>query len=165
MKIDQIAFYCADDKAEAIIKAHFGLQDAEWKKDTVTAISRFHADGEVIDEVTNIGYLQFNYDLGIELEILRYDDDSEHWHMEQVWKQRLLGANFPFISHVGIHLDEGEDFPVVDANMFLLVQETWTKSHTNPYVVEKKRLYHYRIYKCKGSNSYIKYIKRVAGEK
>lgn len=162
MKIDQIAFYCADDKAEAIIKSHFGLLNAEWKKDTVTALSRIADDPE---EIVNVGYLQFNYDLGIELEILRYDDDSEHWHVDQVWKMNMLGANFPFISHVGIHLEEGEDFPVVDERLFRLVQETWTKHHTNPYVVEKKRLYHYRIYKCNGSHSYIKYIKRVAGEK
>lgn len=162
MKIDQIAFYCADDTAEAIIKSHFGLLNAEWKNDTVTATSRIADDP---DEVVNVGYLQFNYDLGIELEILRYDEDSEHWHVDQVWKMLMLGANYPFISHVGIHLEDGEDFPAVDEEMFRLVQETWTKHHTNPYVVEKKRLYHYRIYKCKGSNSYIKYIKRVAGEK
>lgn len=166
MKMDQIAFYAADEKAEAIIKNLFGLQNAEWKHDQVTALSRFYNDNlPEVDEVTNRAYLQFNYDLGIELEIIRYDEDSEHWHVDQVWKMQVLGANYPFLSHVGIHLEEGEDFPVVDEKLFTLVQETWTKHHTNPYVVEKKRLYHYRIYKCKGSHSYIKYIKRIAGEK
>ena len=159
LKMDQIAFYCADDKAEAIIKSHFGLENAEWKQDTVTARSVI---GDDDNPITNVGYLQFNYDLGIELEILRYSEDSEHWHVDQVFKQSMLKMIYPFISHVGVHCDE---FPVVDNKFFKLVQETWTISHTNPYVIEKGRRYHYRIYQCKGSRSYIKYIKRVAGEK
>ena len=44
MKMDQIAFYAMDEKAEAIIKNLLGLQNAEWKKDTVTALSRFYND-------------------------------------------------------------------------------------------------------------------------
>lgn len=160
MKIDQIAFYCPDEKSEAAIKAHFGLTNAEWKKDTVTALSKLWNDE---DEFTNIGYLQFNYDLGIELEILRYDDNCEHWHADTVYKQAMFGEHNPFISHVGIHLAVGEDFPVVDDKQFRLAQETWTKHHTNPYVIEKGRLYHYRIYQCRHTQSYIKYIKRVAG--
>lgn len=165
MKIDQIAFYCADEKSEAAIKVHFGLQNAEWKQDTVTALSSIFGE----DAVINIGHLQFNYDIGIEMEILRYAEDSEHWHLDQVWKQKLFGSYSPFISHVGIHLGRDdavgwvEDFPIVDEKLFRLVQETWTQHHTNPFVVERGRLYHYRIYQCRHTQSYIKYIKRVAG--
>lgn len=164
MKIDQIAFYAKDKNAEAIIKSHFGLLNAKWIEDEVTAESILNDDG---DKVINKAYLQFNYDLGIELEILRYDEMSEHWHVDQVFKQSIFakstGGYYPFISHVGVHLDQGEDFPVVADAFFDLVQETWTQKHTNPYIVEKGRLYHYRIYQCKNSKSYIKYIKRVAG--
>ena len=77
MKMDQIAFYCSDEAGQDKIKKMFGLENAEWIRDEVTAKSLFQ-DGTY--EI-NVADLQFNYDLGIELEILRYKK-GKNWHEE-----------------------------------------------------------------------------------
>lgn len=154
MKIDQIAFYAYTDEQAAQIKAQFGLNNAQWIKDTV------HARSKVWDreEQSNTAELQFNYDLGVELEILRYIH-GPNWHDPA----KLLSNDFkvPFISHVGIHLDDGEEFPAMEHCR--LVQETWTISHTAKYLTTGPaagRKYHYRIFEM-SPGSYIKYIRRI----
>lgn len=157
MKIDQIALYCSTDKQADQIKAQFGLTNAQWIQDTVTA--RSIVDGV---EGVNVAELQFNYDSGIELEILRYID-GPHWHLKnQAFGHLPADAEAPaFISHVGIHLDDGEEFPAMEHCK--LVQETFTLSHTSEYLTTgpaKGRLYHYRIFEL-SEGSYIKYIRRI----
>lgn len=155
MKIDQIAFYCSTDEQADQIKAQFGLTDAQWIKDTVTSISKVWD----VQEQSNVAELQFNYDLGIELEILRYIR-GPHWADPA---QLLYSSGFkvPFISHVGIHLEDGEEFPAMEHCK--LVQETWTIKHTAKYLTEGPaagRKYHYRIFEL-SHGSYIKYIRRI----
>lgn len=155
MKIDQIAFYASNDEQAEQIKAQFGLIGANWIKDTVTA------DSYVWDrpKTTNVAELQFNYDLGIELEILRYID-GPNWH-DPGWLIRQQGFKVPFISHVGIHLADGEEFPAM--RNCKLVQETFTKKHTSEYLTTGAgagRKYHYRIFEM-SPGSYIKYIRRL----
>ena len=154
MKIDQIAFYCSTLEQASQVKAQFGLINANWIQDTVVARSKVWD----LQEQSNTAELQFNYDLGIELEILRYIK-GPHW----ADPAQLLynGFKVPFISHVGIHLDDGEEFPAM-ANC-RLVQETWTISHTAPYLTTGPaagRKYHYRIFEM-SPGSYIKYIRRI----
>lgn len=153
MKIDQIAFYAFNDEKAEQIKAQFGLTNAKWIHDTVTARSK------VLDlpEQPNKAELQFNYDLGIELEILRYVSGPS-WH-----NPLCLNVDWrvPFISHVGIHLEDGEEFPAMQHCK--LVQETWTISHTAFYLNQGPaagRKYHYRIFEM-SPGSYIKYIRRI----
>lgn len=166
MKMDQIAFYARTDVQEYAIKEHFGLTKAEWVKDTVTARSILpdpyvgHPDN--VNETVNVANLLFNYDLGIELEILRYVEGS-HFHDYN----HALGYDKvdPFISHIGIHLADEENFPEVDDCFFNLRQETFTISHTAPYLTDPNspgfgRKYHYRIYEM-APNHFVKYIKRV----
>jgi hypothetical protein len=153
MKIDQIAFYCADEIEERELKIDLGLLHAQWIRDVVTAESDVPPNGIGVNQAL----LQFNYDLGIELEIIRYVG-GRSWHDRNplaFWGKR--------ISHVGIHLDDDEPFPSM-ANASL-VQETWTKKHTAEYLtkgVAAGRLYHYRIYAL-SPGSYIKYISRIRG--
>lgn len=153
MKIDQIAFYASTDKHAEQIKSQFGLSNAQWVKDTVAARSKVWD----LPERQNVAELQFNYDLGIELEILRYVD-GPHWMDPAMLCHSFLR---PFISHVGIHLDDGEEFPKMEHCK--LVQETFTVSHTAPYLTTGPaagRKYHYRIFEM-SAGSYIKYIRRI----
>lgn len=157
MKIDQIAIYVEGDEDAARVKAQFGLSNAAWIKDTVKARSIVNGvEGE------NIAELQFNYDLGIELEILRYVS-GPHWHLGNplYGPKPICIAVAPFISHVGIHLDDEEVFPIMEHCN--LVQETFTISHTAPYLTTGPaagRKYHYKIFEL-SPGSYIKYIRRM----
>lgn len=164
MKIDQIAFYAFNSDQAELIKSNFGLQDKQWIQDTVTANSV--VNNSPVSQV-NIAELQFNYDLGIELEILRYVR-GPRWHETNplastpklVMGQWILP---PFISHVGIHLEDGEPFP--EMKHCRLVQETFTTSHTAKYLTDPDspgfgRTYHYRIFEM-SPGSYIKYIRRI----
>ncbi len=163
MKMDQVAFYAASDEEAEKIKAQLGLANSSWIKDTVTARSIVSGiEGE------NVAELQFNYDLEIELEILRYTK-GPNWHLNNplmvpwLTKDRKVWHIPSFISHVGIHLGDEEDFPAMWHCK--LVQETFTKSHTSEYLTKPGspgfgRLYHYKIFEL-SPGSYIKYIKRI----
>ena len=153
MKIDQIAYYCATSHEADEVKSDLHIKNDAWIKDTVTAKSRVYKNNKVINCV-NIAELQFNYQLGIELEIIRYIS-GEHWHPEPLFRK--------FISHIGVHLDDDEPFPVLRFSR--IVQETQTISHTSQYLTDPKspgykRLYHYRIHEMAPGN-YIKYIRRI----
>lgn len=155
MKIDQIAYYATSQEQELAIKKTFGLQNAKWIEDFVEGNATVYGN-----QCKSLGRLQFNYDLGIELEILMYEKDTFHWH-----KAQSNWANYAddiHLSHVGIHLDDDEDFPAIQGFQgWHLVQELFTTGHTNPYVVEKKRRYHYKIYQNGTAPNFLKYIKRL----
>ncbi len=151
MKLDQVAYYCATKDQADHVKRMFGLTNSEWIKDKVTAMSSVYG-GPLMQ---NVAELQFNYALGIELEILRYIDGPS-WHGKSVDVIKR-----PIISHVGFHLEDGEEFPEMAGCE--LVQETFTKSHTSEYLTTgagRGRLYHYRIFEV-GTMNYAKYIRRV----
>jgi len=157
MKMDQIAYYCIDQYAAAELKESLGLEKADWITDQVTAQSKVWLANNTINAGENVAELQFNYSLGIELEIIRYIS-GPHWHM--LYTPRC------FISHVGVHLDNGEPFPIMSHAK--IVQETRTISHTSEYLTQPGspgygRKYHYRIYEV-GPHSYIKFIKRLNNE-
>ena len=150
MKIDQIAYYCSNPKSEAFIKRMLGLENEPWVRDTVTAKSMVW--GKPLAE--NVAELQFNYSLGIEVEILRYTR-GPNWHD---------GVQFsaePFISHVGAHLADGEPWP--EFSGCVVAQETFTQQHTNEYLTTggaAGRLFHYKVFQLRRGN-YFKVIQRV----
>jgi hypothetical protein len=156
MKCDQVAYYCIDENAEAQVKRFLGLEKAEWIQDKVTANSIVRGFSFMSQSV---GLLQFNYDLGIEIEILRYES-GRHWHSsnpDYLYASMVISAPFPFISHIGYHVEEFPNALGAD-----LVQETWTESHTSEYLTTgagKGRKYHYRIYQL--GATYQKFIKRI----
>lgn len=157
IKLDQIATYAHDEEQADAIKRSLGLEKAEWKLDEV--VGRVDLPQRKIVGANSKGLLQFNYDLGIEFEILTYLE-GPHWHQD--WSDEVRAGPFgvPFLSHIGIHL-EGDEFPAWAAN-FPLVQEMWTESHTNEYVNKMHRRYHYRILDARPMlGYYVKLIRRL----
>jgi len=158
MKIDQIAYYCQTDEQRKSVMKSFGLpEDAKWVEDMVTARNIF-PDGT---ESISVGHLRFNYDKGIELELLEYVL-GKHWRTDdpQPWREFL-----PMLSHIGIHLDDWDPMPEPNDSM-KLVQETFTISHTSDYLTNPSskgfgRKYQYRIFQL-ADGSYIKYIRRIS---
>jgi hypothetical protein len=158
MKIDQVAYYCTDDHAVKDLKDNLGLKKSAWVTDTVTGMSKVVLPNGTITSGENVAELQFNYSLGIELEILRYIS-GPHWHA--LYMPRL------FISHIGVHLEDGEAFPSMQHSR--IVQETRTLKHTSEYLTDPSspgfgRTYQYRIYEM-GPHNYIKFIRRVHNER
>jgi len=112
------------------------------------------ANNDIISGV-NVAELQFCYALGCELEIIRYIS-GPRWHPDPAPARK-------FFSHVGIHLDDGEPFPLMPYSR--IVQETHTISHTSEYLTKPGspgfgRKYHYRIHLV-GPGTFVKYIRRI----
>jgi hypothetical protein len=155
-ELDQVAFYCSNLEQSNKLKAQFGLLNEPWIIDTVTGQSVVAGSTQ---KVENVAELQFNYSLGIELEILRYIS-GPHWH-ERV--NPLFNSNYAFASHIGHHLKPDELFP--DMLGAPLVQETFTQSHTSSFLTDPDspgygRKYHYRIHEL-SPGTYLKFIKRI----
>ncbi len=148
LRLDQLAYYCSSEEAEAKVKAMYGLQNAVWIKDAVTA--RGTVNGK---QTVNVALLQFNSDLGIQLEMIKYRA-GDHWLRHFVGKREE-----PFVAHVGVHLNCAE-WPKAPGK---LVQEVKTISHTAEHLTigaQAGRRYHYRIYQL-SDTSCVKFIKRI----
>jgi hypothetical protein len=128
----------------------YGLDAASWLKDAVTARGIVYGK-----TTTNVALLQFNLDLGIQLELIRYKSGL-------FWYQHMVNAvQAPFIVHVGCHLADDEAWPLRHAKV---VQEVETISHTAPHLTHggefAGRRYYYKIFQL-NPHSFVKYIKRI----
>lgn len=150
MKIDQLAFYAHNEAQADAIKKEWGLADKEWIHDDVTGNVMVKRNNHSNEQGESTAHLQFNYDLGIEFEILTFTS-GPHWHEER----HEFIEGLPFLSHIGVHMD-GEETAMTNG---VLVQAMQTHTHTNPYLIEKKRTYHYAIYNTHGT--FVKYIWRI----
>ena len=147
MKLDQLAFYAHNIEQVDEIKARFGLTNAEWVEDFAEGTVRVFGG----DEEWSKAHLRFNYDLGIELEIITYLE-GPHWHMNKLPFQ----AGAIFMSHIGFHMDDGERPPAaLLTDDRKLVQVMDTVCHTNPYLLERGRRYHYEIYDGRPEHKFI----------
>lgn len=163
MKIDQIAFYARHEDIDTQIKTALGLAEATWLSDIVTFKSKTWdaSSGRLTGEDRyGVGLLQFNYDLGTEVEILRYLQ-GDHFH--QLVNERRYTQLEAFISHVGAHLSDGEEWP--EMLTWPLIQETETISHTasvltRPDSAAYGRRFVYRIHQI-APGQYFKLIRRV----
>lgn len=127
-KIDQIAYISHSESDTLAIKQQLGLQDAEWTEDICGA------SGTVRDlPGTNTARLLFNYDMGVEVEILQYLEGPNY----------ASQLNSGRICHIGIHHDGAGDVPKFPAR---IVQQVVTETHTNPFLLETGRQYRYTIY-------------------
>lgn len=152
MKMDQVAFLAVRESQIPDIKASLGLAEAQWTEDEVTGRVVVHHGGAALEGLSRAKLL-FNYDRGIELEILHYVE-GPHWHANML--QFLYGE--PHLSHLGHHLEDQEPWPETP---WPLVQEMWTESHTNP-AIALKRTYHYRIHDARqGLGVFLKFIRRI----
>ena len=152
MKFDQIAFYCQSKEAEANVKKSFGLTNAEWIKDTITEYNELRGKSHTTNNLAVVE-VQKNIDLGLNLEIIRYLD-GHFWSEADMF---TVPSDVPIISHCGLSLSEYENWPQLGKH-WLLLQETFTRSHTN----SPHRL-HYRIYGTMG-RTYFKYVKTKQGD-
>lgn len=158
-EIDQIAFGCttleAVDEAKRMMSALFGVPLDDWTQDTVVAVGAVRGDAGM----RNKALLNFNYKLGIEFELLHYIE-GRSWLDE-----KFAAASTPVVpSHVGIHVDS-IDAVASKFEGLEVVQEVFTKEHTNPYLIEKGRKYRYRIYGAEQVSPFdIKLIERIHGE-
>lgn len=154
--LDQIAFYAPDALAEACIKMMLGLDQAEWTEDWVEG--RVSVFGE--PENFSTAKLLFNYDLGIEVEILQYIS-GPNWHRHRDLAGRgpfTRPGGAPFQSHIAFHVNEG-DIPILP---WPIAQTMTTTSHSNPAITDRR--YHYVIYDTRDTLGVdLKYIKRVDG--
>lgn len=143
-KIDQLAFISYGEADTRAIKEKLGLADKEWTEDRVVAT------GEVRGvEGTNTARLLFNYDMGIEVEILQYTAGPNY--ASQLTAGRLC--------HVGIHAEADKAPPTFDAP---IIQRVETQSHTNPFLVKSGRKYRYTIYDTISTlGVYMKVIERI----
>lgn len=132
--IEQIALYPRDaEKAQAFLEE----LGAQFIHDDVTAC------GSVGDEVPvwNFAHLRFDYKMApksVELEILEYEGGMN-------WMDR----HPPSVSHLGMHcteeeLDRWKEF--FSERNIPIAQEVRTEAHTNPYLIQTGRKYHYCIF-------------------
>lgn len=134
--IEQIAITTSNIAGlKGVLKAVFGID--EWAEDTVKA------KGTVFGTpCNNKARLHFNYQLGVELELLQYIDGEN-------WLQARTGnvASTPRISHMGYQVSK-QEMTVAKEHMNALgvaiAQEVVTYSHTNPET--KGRRYHYVVF-------------------
>lgn len=143
MKLDQIAYYAHDAVQAANLKSSFGLIDEKWVTDVAKGNVRVFEEDGGYEDGRSTGLLQFNYSLGIELEVLTYLDGI-HWHQNKP----EFRARLPFLSHIGFHMEPGEQVPAeLKLRGGKIAQFMATTSHTNEYVNSKERTYRYEIYR------------------
>lgn len=133
-KVEQVAMATSTPQAHMEMLSNlFGLPLSKWIKDTVVT------EGSVRGVVARTtADLYFNYDLikGIEFELLHYKEGPN-------WLNGHEG-----ISHFGTHVRDmaWSVQRVKEAMGWDIVQDVKTISHTNPYLLEQKRKYHYVIF-------------------
>jgi hypothetical protein len=145
MMINQVSLYAWSEVHAQGIKKTLGLTDAGWIKDEVTAHNWLASDRGWHESQASV---HVTGHLGIQLEIVRYTSGG-HWHKDNPNYHNA----FTFLSHFGVLLDKGEDWPPHSSGM-RLVQET--------KVIKRKAftdIEHFRIYEISPA-SYIKYTKR-----
>lgn len=155
IKFEQIAYYTVQPEIALLhLEQKFGMK--KWVHDTCMA------DGLVFGKpVTGVvGELWFNYDTpGMEFELLHYPG-KDNWHAAR-------GA-FPgpmFLSHMGYHVPDMAVARVRFERMgWKVAQEVRTTYHSNPYLQERGRTYHYVVWDSLHIIGFdLKLIQRVEG--
>jgi len=143
IKIEQVAIGVRAGQANEKVKAIREILGAvDWIHDTV----KF--SGEVDNDKTEctVANLNFNYDLipGVEFEIIEFIDGI-NWHEFRNSNQ----PDTPFISHLGLHIDDYDEFDEVKNKLLKaglnIIQEANTFEHSNPKVPDNRK-YHYLIF-------------------
>ena len=142
IKIGQVAIGVPRGQSEKMVsEIREKLGAIEWVFDTV----KFSGDvfGKNTDDTE--AKLNFNYDLipGVEFEILEYVRGS-NWHEERL--DAFSGQ--PIISHLGLHIDDWDEFCEVRDKLLgagiEIAQEANTFSHSNENIPSNRK-YHYLI--------------------
>ncbi len=153
-KMDQLAFVARNDSDERTIKKFLRLDNADWVEDEVVAQGYVRGAGH---PCTNKAKLLFNYDLGIEVEILRYLEGDNYVDR--------TGIPSCMLAHIGLHLEKGQRMPDALDNLVFTAphaQQVWTVSHTTDFLVSTGRRYKYTIYDTRALlGVHLKVIERI----
>jgi hypothetical protein len=163
LKIDQLAFLARSDEDELAIKKQLRLSDAHWVEDEVVATGFVRGSrkaGEPRKQATNRAKLLFNYDLGLEVEILRYIEGANYADVGHVNSCQLC--------HIGAHVEKGKQLPETMQNWVVaapIIQQVETQTHTNEFLLKTGRRYRYTIYDTKHFlGVYFKVIERLEAD-
>lgn len=159
-KFEQIAFYTPD--MEAAKKQYALLGCKYWTEDIVTAKGQVGQTKDVI----NVAHLAFNYDLGTELELIRYEAGI-NWHNIERRVEGDGNCVASFLSHMSYHVDDmaAEQSRLVKLG-FRLIQYVQTISHTAQHLKENRRTYKYAIFDTRRALGFdIKLIERIEGKR
>lgn len=164
-KFEQVAMYVPHiDEAKHQYYKQFGITD--WKEDTVTATGWIGINNNDVRSklclMTNVARLAFNYDLGFELELIHYVA-GKNWHHERGRIDEHGDCSKAFASHMSYHVEDMEGAIVkFEKSGLKVIQNVTTISHTNPYLLEKKRKYNYAIFDSRELLGFdLKLIKRI----
>lgn len=135
LKLDQIAFIARSDEDERLIKSSLGLSLADWTEDECVAKGSVRGHP---GEQTNRAKLLFNYDMGIEVEILRYIEGANYADVNQIPSCQMC--------HIGFHVEKGAKVPSTSPFKFPIQQCVVTQTHTNQFLIDSGRRYRYTIY-------------------
>lgn len=141
LKIDQIAFISRCEEDTQTIKKQLRLQEADWIEDEVIARGHVRGAGR---NARNHAKLLFNYDFGIELEILQYLEGENYADINKVRSLHMC--------HIGAHVERGKELPDALKNFTVaspIIQQVETISHTNKFLRDTGRRYRYTIYDTK----------------
>ncbi len=153
-KLEQIAF--GAENPEKLMAQLTFLGCKTWIHDKVKAAGTvFGLPAE------NVANLYYNYDLGFELEILKYESGA-NWHQRR--------PNTPiFLSHIGMHVQDDEagfieiDNAVADmvSKGIGVAQVVKTISHSNPAIKDIRR-YEYVVFDSAAKLGFdVKLIRRI----
>lgn len=158
LNMNQVAIAYDNEPQRDCIKQSLGLEKAEWIKDTVTADVRVLGQNGY-EHSENVAELEFCMAMGgTQFELIRYTS-GPNWLSKAEHSGEVVGMHRPYVAHIGFHLEDADDWPPLDATA-ILVQEAWTKFHTNAEINRVGRRYHYRIYKI-SNFTFLKFIKRL----
>ncbi len=160
-KFDQIAFYVPD--MDAAKKAYRALGCTDWTDDIVTAQGKIGIVKDSRKQV-NVAHLAFNYQLGIELELIQYKAGN-NWHQVGGRVDEVNHCSHPFASHMSWHTEDIKvERSAFESKGLQVVQDVLTLSHTNPHLVANGRKYRYIIFDSRNLIGFdLKLIQRVEG--
>lgn len=137
-KIDQVAIYCPNIDL-TIVNHNTMLGTKDWVRDQVTATGECFGK-EIVGG--SVGNLAFNYEMGYEFELLNYQQ-GDNWH-----GVRGRDLTKTFLSHKGFHVEEidNEKKFLYDTYKIKVAQELFTTNHTNEFLKNNGRKYHYCVF-------------------
>lgn len=160
-KFEQIAFYTPNIEASKDVYRYLGCKT--WMDDTVTARGRVgQREQKEPNTIINVATLAFNYDLGIELELIKYNAGM-NWHRKAGRIEDDGHCSVPFLSHMAYHTEGMADEKKRLLNSgFHIVQDVRTISHTSVPLMESGRRYNYVIFATRDVLGFdVKVIERI----
>jgi hypothetical protein len=177
--VDQVAIVVQKEMLETAKNLLGAMGHSEWTSDANKAVGTVfgvpsRVEGELHFSYSTINIKPDRPERGVEFEILVYNtpdltpqdggDPFDDWHSSR--NRRLGTSHGTELSHFGFHLPSEKALEQVRKVMldagFDIAQEVRTVSHTNPFLKETGRKYHYLIFNSRDTLGFdAKFIARV----